>query len=155
MKIRTAKKTDLDTVRLITRTTINNIYPHYYPSGAVDFFLKHHNDENILQDISLKRVYISYDTNNNAVGTVNVKENEITRLFVLPRYQGNGYGKELLDLAESEIRETYDEAKIDASLSAKAMYIKHGYKETEYHIKDTENGDCLCYDIMVKQLTAT
>ena len=34
----------LQVVRTITRETIQEIYPHYYPKGAVDLFLSHHND---------------------------------------------------------------------------------------------------------------
>ena len=84
---------DMKTVKYITTETINSIYPHYYPEGAVDFFLGHHNDKNIENDIRVGIVYLCFDNENNAVGTVTVKENEICRLFVLPEYQGNGYGK--------------------------------------------------------------
>ena len=86
------------------------------------------------------------------VGTVTIRKNEICRLFVLPQYQGNGYGKELMDFAEAEISKHYDDIILDASLSAKSIYLKRGYKEIEYHIITTENNDCLCYDIMKKQL---
>ena len=81
-----------------------------------------------------------------------VKKNEITRLFVLPDHQGNGFGKKLLEFAETAISKRYDEIKIDASLPAKAIYLKRGYKETEYHTIKTENNDFLCYDVMIKQL---
>lgn len=51
MKIIIANESDLDVVRMIAQTTIKNIYPMYYPSGAVDFFSKHHSDEHIREDI--------------------------------------------------------------------------------------------------------
>ena len=35
-----------------------------------------------------------------------------------------------------------------ASLPAKPIYKKRGYRETEYHTVQTENGDFLCYDVM-------
>ena len=54
----------------------------------------------------------------------------------------------LLDFAESTIRQNYSEIVIDASLPAKAIYLKRGYKEKEYHIIDTPD-DHLCYDVMV------
>ena len=41
MKIVTAKMDDLQLVRDITRNTINEVYPKYYPAGAVQFFLEH------------------------------------------------------------------------------------------------------------------
>lgn len=38
-----------------------------------------------------------------------------------------------------------------AALPAKRIYLKHGYREAAYHIIETDNGDFLCYDEMVKQ----
>ena len=96
MSIRSAQETDFDIIRKITRETIMEIYPHYYPSGAVEFFLQHHSDENIAKDISNGLVFLCLDPEGNTVGTVTIRENEICRLFVLPAYQGMGYGKKLL-----------------------------------------------------------
>ena len=84
--------------------------------------------------------------------TVTVKENEICRLFVLPEYQGKGYGRELISFAENEISKQYDKIILHASLPAKAIYLKRGYKEVEFHSLKTENGDYLCYDMMIKQI---
>lgn len=152
MRIKSAQKSDLDVVREITHTTIKEIYPHYYSNGAVAFFLEHHSNENIANDISGNCVFLCYDPELNAVGTVTIRKNEICRLFVLPQYQGNGYGKKLMNFAEAEIAKHYDEIILDASLSAKAIYLKIGYKEVEYHTITTANNDYLCYDIMKKRL---
>lgn len=152
MNIISAKECDLKVIKKITHTTINEIYPHYYSDGAVTFFLNHHSDENIKEDISNHCVFICYDKEQTAVGTVTIRKNEILRLFVLPEYQGKGYGKALLDYAEKSIARFYDAILIDASLSAKSIYLKRGYKEIEYHTIKTENNDYLCYDVMKKQL---
>lgn len=152
MSIRTARPADSDLVRGITHETIKAVYPHYYPAGAVEFFLAHHSEENIANDISAGIVFLCSDAENNTVGTVTVRQNEICRLFVLPQYQGHGYGKELLEFAEAEIAKHYDEIVIDASLSAKSIYLKRGYKETEYHTIKTGNNDHLCYDVIKKQI---
>ena len=152
MSIELAQKSDFAIVKEIVCTTINEIYPRYYPAGAVSFFLDYHNDENIENDISNECVYLCYDTEHNAVGTVTIVKNEIFRLFVLSPYQGNGYGKELLEFAESEIAMHYNEIILAASLSAKSIYLKRGYKEMEYHTVMTEHNDYLCYDMMKKLL---
>jgi hypothetical protein len=44
--------------------------------------------------------------------------------------------------------EVYECVQIDASFPAKRIYLKRGYKEIEYNIIKTDNGDCLCYDVM-------
>lgn len=154
MSIELAQKQDLYVVKDITHTTINEIYPHYYPNGAVAFFLEHHNDRNIENDISGDHVFLCFDPEHNAVGTVTIRNNEICRLFVLPQYQGNGYGKELLGFAESDIAKRYNEIILDASLPAKSIYLKRGYKEIGYHTVKTEHNDYLCYDIMKKAVNA-
>lgn len=47
MSIILEQECDLTIIQEISHTTIEEIYPHYYPSGATAFFLNHHNDENI------------------------------------------------------------------------------------------------------------
>ena len=150
MKIEKASIKDTKLVKHITQATIRAVYPHYYPAGAVDFFSAHHSDERIISDIEQGRVYLIFH-GEIAVGTVTVADNEINRLFVLQEYQGQGFGRALMDFAEKEIACRYDEIKLDASLPAKAMYLKNGYKFSEYHIINCENGDKLCFDYLIKR----
>ena len=152
MIIKQAYKDDLQVVKYITVETINQIYPHYYPKGAVEFFLEHHNDKNILNDIEVGKVFLYVNDDGQPVGTVSIKENDICRLFVLPKYQGKGYGGKLLDFAENKIAENYEEILLDASLPAKRIYLKRGYREQESHIIAANHGDFLCYDIMAKKV---
>ena len=147
MEIVLARGDDFDTVSSITQKTIRQIYPMYYPAGAVDFFSKHHSEDHIRQDISEGKVYI-LNADDAAVGTVTVSEDSINRLFVLPEYQHKGYGKALLDFAEEKVLESYDHVQLDASFPAKRIYKMRGYKETEYNMIENENGDYLCYDVM-------
>lgn len=149
MKIENASIEELKVIEEITYRTIEEIYPHYYARGAVDFFLKHHNKKNIENDIKENTVFLLKEGEQN-LGTVTIKGNEIARLFVLPEHQKNGYGTMLLDFAEKKIGEKYDEIVLDASLPAKLIYTKRGYHETESYSICTENGDYLCYDVMKK-----
>ena len=48
MNIRIAEEKDFNVVKKIARETIMEIYPMYYPHGAVLFFAEHHSDENIM-----------------------------------------------------------------------------------------------------------
>ncbi len=148
MNIRQAAGEDFAAVKTITQTTIRAVYPRYYPAGAVDFFLRHHADERIRADIGAGKVYLLFD-GGELVGTVTVDGNAINRLFVLPERQRRGCGKALLDFAEEKILARHDTVRIDASLPAKSIYRKRGYRETEYHAMPAGNGDFLCYDVMV------
>lgn len=151
MNITCASYHESDLVEFITKETIKAIYPHYYPKGAVDFFLSYHNRERIIQDIRANIVYLLFD-NDQAAGTVTIHQNGINRLFVLPSFQGKGYGRLLLEFAENQIAAHYDTIRLDASLPAKNIYLRRGYKETESHSISTENGDYLCYDVMERHI---
>lgn len=151
MSIEKAKLSDVEIVYEITETTIKNIYPHYYAKGAVEFFLEHHSKSSIANDVQSGRVFLCYDSEQNAVGTVTLKDNEICRLFVLPEYQKRGFGQELLDYAETLVFKEHNEIILDASLPAKRIYRKRGYQETESNIIHVKYGDFLCYDVMRKR----
>lgn len=152
MSIRKAELTDSNIIREITKTTISEVYPHYYPKGAVTFFLEYHCEENIINDIEHNQVFLCIGNEQEVIGTVTIKKNEICRLFVLPQYQRNGYGTEMLDYVESIIAKTYSEICLDASLPAKKIYMRRGYEETEYHTIHAPYNDFLCYDLMVKRV---
>lgn len=147
-----AELSDIDIVKMICARTISKIYPRYYPKGAVEFFLHHHGESSIIDDIKQGHVFVCQDEEKNHVGSITIKNNEICRLFVLPEFQGNGYGGTLLDFAEKIISEKSLDIILDASLPAKGIYLKRGFKETEHNVIKTENGDLLCYDVMVKHL---
>ena len=141
-KVVKAQSEKFDTIKQITHKTISEIYPHYYSSGVVDFFLAHHNNENIMKDILAGNVYLILD-GEEAIGTVTIKENEICRLFVLPQYQHKGFGRQLLNFAEKMIAEEYTEIYLDSSLPAENIYLKGGYTVVETHKIVAENGDVL------------
>ena len=148
MIIRKASINDLQKVIYITQTTIRTVYPRYYPSGAVQYFCDHHSDDRIHLDIVSGIVYL-LENDTDVVGTVTINGNRINRLFVLPQFQHKGYGRAMLDFAEKMVLKHSDTVMIDASFPAKQIYRKRGYQETEYHMIQTDNGDYLCYDVMI------
>lgn len=141
---------DKDIVRDLTYRTICAVYPHYYPAGAVEFFIKHHSIENITRDIGSGNVWLITNDEGVPAGTVTVNANEINRLFVSPEHQGKGYGGKLIEFAEELISQKYDTSELSSSLPAKQIYLKRGYTEVSYNIIETDNGDKLCYDYMIK-----
>lgn len=150
LTIKKAEPTDLHTVHSIVIKTVSAIYPRYYPTGAVRFFLDHHNAEAIARDIAEEMVFVCYTPDNIAAGTITLRENEIKRLFVLPEFQGKGFGTTLLTFAERRLFKSFDKIILDSSLPAKGIYIKNGYIEADHQSIVTNNGDVLCWDRMVK-----
>ena len=142
---------DFPGVKHITHETISAIYPHYYPMGVVEFFLNHHSDEHIMEDIRAGIVYLLVHEGN-PIGTVTLKDNEICRLFVLPPHQHKGFGRQLLDFAEETIATQHSDICLDSSLPAKRTYLRRGYIPLEARQIITANGDMLCYDWMRKTI---
>ena len=135
----------------IVEKTIRNVYPRYYPLGAVQFFLNLHSEVRIGKVMSCEEIYLVM-VHGNIIGTGRIRKNEICRLFILPEYQGKGYGNRLMDLLEARILENYPKVHVDASFPAESMYLKRGYRITSYEKIETENGDFLCYHTMEKEM---
>ncbi len=154
MKIIKAQKKDLDTIYSLVQTTINEIYPKYYPKEIVEFFSKHHSKINILNDIYSGFVYILFVAGK-IVGTGTLIDNHITRLFVLPECQSNGYGKQIMQYIEMKIQRNYSTVYLDSSLPASVFYEKQGYKTISHEKCIFEKGAVLVYEIIQKQLHST
>lgn len=148
-EIRRAAPADLPMVGFITRRTIQEVYPRYYPRGAVEFFLDWHSDKRILPDIEAGEVCLLSE-GGMAAGTVTLHGGEITRLYVLPQLQGRGLGGALLDFAERAIGEKYGKIRLEASLPAAVIYWKRGYRVVDMLTETENHGDVLCWDVMEK-----
>lgn len=150
------KATILDSKKIykLVQKTIQKVYPRYYPKGAVNFFSNHHSVEKIQKDIVEGNVYV-IEVEDKIIGTVTINENEINRLFVLPKFRHQGYGTKLFEFAERIItEENFSSIKLHASFAAKKMYLSLGYKEIEYRTMETGSKDFLCVDIMEKIINA-
>ncbi|MBD5083390.1 MAG: GNAT family N-acetyltransferase [Clostridiales bacterium] len=132
--------------------TIKEIYPKYYPKDVVDFFCELHSLDNIRKDIENENVYVLYD-NNALVGTGCFSDNHITRVYVLPDYQGRGYGTYIIKQLENDIKKKYDTVVLDASLPAVMLYEKLGYKTVNHNKYPLKNDVVLIYEVMEKKLT--
>lgn len=133
----------------IVENTIKAIYPRYYPAGAVQFFLDLHQEQNIRKAMEKEEIYFAV-IQGTLVGTGSIRGNEICRLFILPEYQGKGYGSRLMDMLEDRVFRKYPAIHIDASFPAESMYLKRGYRIKTYEKIKTESGDYLCYHTMEK-----
>lgn len=151
MEFLLAKKQEAGQVYELVQETIKEVYPKYYLKEIVDMFCEFHSEENILKDIEAGNTYILWDAGK-IVGTGTMKENHITRVYVLPGFQKRGYGTFIMGQLEEKIRERYEFAEIDASLPACRLYAKFGYETVDHGILECENGVIQVYEIMKKKL---
>lgn len=80
----------------IVDKTIRAVYPHYYPPGAVQFFLDLYNEQRIREAFAREDIYFAA-VKGEIVGTGSIRGNEICRLFILPEYQAKGYGSHVFE----------------------------------------------------------
>ena len=153
--IKRATVQDTAIVQQIVYETVKTIYPNYYPAGVVGFFLAHHNEENIVKDINNGGVFLIYDNENEVAGTGTKDGQEMNRVFVLPEFQGKGYGKRMMDYLEDLIGRGYDEVYLDSSLPAFSIYLKRGYQSIDYFEEAVGDNQVLCYHRMKKYLPVT
>lgn len=151
MELVKAKDVDLNTVLYLVRETILRVYPNYYPMEVVDFFINHHSESSIKNDIESGNVWLLW-SENQLVGTGTFLAEHIYRVFVLPEFQNRGYGSFIMDTLEEKISQKFYRAVVDASLVASILYEKRGYVTKKHGKYEVENGKILIYEVMEKEL---
>lgn len=151
MKYVTATPDMADAICDVLHTTIRAIYPQYYPKEVVEFFCQHHSKEHILEGIVSGNMGVLTD-GDMIIGTGRFEQNHITGVYVLPCYQKQGCGSQIMNCLEAEIVKSYDVAILDASLSAVFLYEHRGYKTVGHGVCELENDVKLVYEIMEKKL---
>lgn len=150
IEYRKATIEDAQNVYDIVLSTKSAIYPHFYTQAVVNFFGRLHSLENIEKDIKEGRIDILC-VNGTMVGTGSRTGNHITRVYVLPEYERNGYGSVIMDHLENDIFSEYDTCMLDASLPAALFYEHRGYTTVEHRTHDIGNGEVMIYEIMRKK----
>lgn len=142
---------DTEKIVKLVLDTIVTIYPKYYPKEIVDFFCEHHCRGNIEKDIELGTVGILIN-DGVAVGTGCYSHNHITRVYVAPAFQKQGYGSYIMQCLEDEIGLKYDKVNLDASLPASCLYESMGYRTIKHEKWPVKNNVIVVYEIMEKVL---
>ena len=151
MEYRLATINETETVHELVESTIKTIYPKYYPTEVVDFFCNHHNRDALAVDVTNERVSVLI-VDDEMVGTGCFVDNHITRVYVLPKHQGKGYGTFIIENLEAEIKKCNKRAVLDASLPAARLYEKLGYQTIKHEKYQLENDVVLAYEVMEKEL---
>lgn len=136
----------------LVQKTIKEIYPKYYPKQVVDFFCALHSINAIKSDIENGNLWALFTDENILAATGSCEKNHITRVYVLPEYQGKGYGTYIIKRLEENIKEGYSKACLDASLPAVSFYERLGYKTVVHINYKVDNGAVLVYEEMQKNL---
>lgn len=148
-----ATRKNVDEICELVRYTIKTVYPKYYPGEVVEFFCDLHNRENILKDIAHGTVGI-LKNDGKLIGTGSYSGNHITRVYVSPSFQGQGYGSYIMQMLENKIALQHEYAYLDSSLPASCFYEKNGYITQKHEEWICKNDVVLVYEVMRKKLNA-
>lgn len=152
MEIKVYSNTFFDDVFGIVHKTIEEIYSKYYSRSAVDFYHNLHSEENMKNQLSDEFVLVLMD-NSKIFGTGAVLDNEIKRFFILPEYQGKGYGKLLFKELEKNVnKEMYQKIFLYASLASVNFYLKNDYLYKSFNKYELPDKKYLCYFEMEKSV---
>ena len=87
------------------------------------------------------------------IGTGCFHDNHITGVYVLPEYQKQGCGSQIIQRLEAEIMKSHNTVVLDASLAAVCLYEHKGYQTIGHGILELDNDVKLVYEIMEKKLS--
>lgn len=152
MILRPIKPDDAKAVCDVIHATINGIYTDIYPPRTVQFFKDFHSIESILERTQKGHVLV-IEEDGVIAGTAASLENRIFGMFVLPKYQGRGFGRILMDALETQVKaDGHVEAVLSMSLPSEGFYRGRGYVEFEEYTRDVGGGEMLVFSDAKKRL---
>ena len=154
LEYRKALPTEADAVCRVVQDTKAAVYPKYYIKEVVEFFGRLHSLERIRADVEAGKVFILL-ADGVLAGTGSYDGNHITRVYVLPEYEGRGLGSYILRELERDIFAEYDACELDASLPACIFYEKRGYRTVRHVEYDVGGGNVMVYEVMRKEKCST
>lgn len=147
MKIRSAKKGDILSIRHVIKESILSTHKDLYPQEDIDETLNNYTREKLAKYIEQYDYFVA-EEDSKIVGCVLAKEDKMRSLYVLPNYMGKGIGRQLVGIAEQCIKESgYKRIWLWSSLIAHNFYKRMGYKD----VKDIPNKNGLVLHIEMEK----
>jgi ribosomal protein S18 acetylase RimI-like enzyme len=143
IRIREFRRSDLAPLRRLIHETIDTCYSGVYPRRAVQFFKEFHSDKEIMKR-SREGEILVVEKEGALVATGAIVGSDIFGVFVLPEFQGRGYGKAVMcELEDRAKARGCTEVILSVSLPSKGFYESLGYQMIEACSKDVGEGEHL------------
>ena len=149
LEIRKATLNDAERICYISEHTKEVIYPKYYPAEVTEYYKSRQTPDKLKADIEAGNV-IALIFNGSIIGLGSRTENIITRVYVLPEAEGQGFGSMIMQSLETAIFAEYDHCELNASAPAALFYENRGFYTTRHIRYELENGSYMIYEIMRK-----
>ncbi|MFC2100678.1 GNAT family N-acetyltransferase [Bacteroidota bacterium] len=129
----------IDELILFLKKCIIECYRPYYPKEAVDYFLKYHNKEKMLEKAKMGN-FILLLNQDKIIGTGCIIKDIIEVIFVDPEYQNNGFGTDILYYLEMNARKSGIRlTKLNAMKVSFGFFEKAGYKTIRKYQEKVNN----------------
>jgi N-acetylglutamate synthase-like GNAT family acetyltransferase len=131
IRIRKAKDKDVIKISNLIKKTLNEVNSKDYPQEIIHFMCKFYSSKNIIKKLSTHMIYVVVK-DNNILGTVSLKDNEISSFFIDPKFQYGGIGTKLMAYVELVAKKSgYNSIWLSSSTTAYTFYKKLDYKKIE------------------------
>jgi predicted N-acetyltransferase YhbS len=128
--IREFEPGDAEAVSALIRRTMRESNSHDYPLERLQPLIDYFSPEK-LRRLSQERVCLVAVADQQLIGTAALDGTDLATFFVLPEYQGQGIGTQLLAAIEDQARKQgITHITVDASLTGAAFYARMGYLRT-------------------------
>jgi N-acetylglutamate synthase-like GNAT family acetyltransferase len=131
IRIRKAKDKDVIKISNLIKKTLNEVNSKDYPEEIIHFMCKFYSSRNIIKKLSTHMIYVVVK-DNNILGTVSLKDNEISSFFIDPKFQYRGIGTKLMAYVELVAKKNgHNSICLSSSTTAYTFYKKLDYKKIE------------------------
>ncbi len=142
-----------EVVFAIVKSSVEAVYPAYYPEEIIRFFLELHGKENIKKDIEGKTADVCLLCDGGQfVATGTLERRHISRVYVLPECRGKGYGAAMMEWLEKRASESVRDVIVEASLPSCGFYERRGYREIRGFSSEENEAGVPAYRVMRKKL---
>jgi GNAT superfamily N-acetyltransferase len=128
--IRIFEPADAEAVSALIRRTMRESNSRDYQLARLQPLIDYFSPEKV-QRLSQERVCLVAEANGQLIGTAALEGAELATFFVLPEYQGQGIGTQLLAAIEQHaLMQGITHITVESSLTGAAFYAKMGYLRT-------------------------
>ncbi|TXT62733.1 MAG: GNAT family acetyltransferase [Promethearchaeota archaeon] len=128
MKICPFRSENARDVSNLIRKTLSESNRKYYPKSVIKFLSDEYSSEHI-KNLSKKIDFFIALDGKKIVGVVGLEKNYISSVFVLPKFQKKGVGKDLMKHVEKKAQTCgHKKVNLNSSINALDFYKKIGYE---------------------------
>lgn len=140
--VRIATEDDVLSISLVARLSLENTYQELLNEDVKEKFIEDfYSPSMIAKLIEEHKILIVENEDNLTVGFLSLAIDnsicEIVSIYILPNYQGQGYGKELLEtlMSNDEIKEIYSDVE-SRNIPIQKFYSKRGFEIEKSYPQD-------------------